>query len=194
MAEPTPQWDWSDLIAHIAYRERETEIVSSNPVQNEANNPYWELSDIELLLAEISNRLLREIPQPDLESLGSLALQFLTLSSGDALPLNTIDVLGVTIQTSTTTGKWYPAQYVSPASWFQVYGANPDMVITRWTVFNGQFWCSGTSGKAVVLLEPQLSDYQSDTLILPPVGYDEIRVDWVHKMLQVEDFMPGGRV
>lgn len=194
MAEPTPQTPWVDLIAHVAARERELELQSTNDVESEAFNPYWERSDVELLLCEISQRLLREIPEMDMEALGSAAVQFITPASGDVLPLNTLNVLGVTVQTDATVNKWFPSQWVSPESWFQTYTASAKRMLNRWTTFNGQFFYIGNAANVILLVEPDISVFQSDTLVLPPVGYDEIRVDWTHKILQVEDNMPGGRV
>ncbi len=189
-----PQTSWTALIEQIASRERELELISTNDLENEAFNPYWTREDVELLFKEISDRLIREIPQPDLEALGSLAIALRTYTNGDELTLDVVNVLGVTISTSATAGSWYPASYVSPASFFQVFHADPDANLTRWTVFDGRVWFLGTSAKLVVLVEPSIGDYQGNALALPPVAYDDARVDWVHKMLQVEDFMPGGRI
>ncbi len=187
-----PQVTWADLKDSIAQREREAELFST-PSENEEFNPYWDPADVELLLYEISCQLLREIPPEELEAIGSTAITVATYSNGAVLPSNTVKVLGAAIQRNVGDSLWVPAVPVDPAMYYQMADVTSDDA-AFYSFVSGTVVFSGNAIGLTLLTEPTLANFQADLPILPPAGYDEIRVDWVHKALMTEDFIPGGRL
>jgi len=182
MAQP-----WLDLQTEIAARISEPEDVTGSIIPlGEVDVPYNNQGLVEGLLLEISNQLLREIPPDDLEAIGSPAIDTtIYTTSGQTLVTGTVKVLSVAIRPQNVGTNYVGTQPMQPATFIQVQNADPTL-ISGWSVFNGGMNYIGFDARVVSIIEPALAIWQSDPS--PPIlpdGYDEIRIDWVCKKLQL---------
>ncbi len=187
-----PQLTWADLKDQIAQREREAELFIASS-QNEEYNPYWDANDVELLLYEISCQLLREIPTDELEAIGSVAINDASYLNGGTLPQSAVKFISASIQKQNGDSVWIPAIRVDPARYYQMKDVSVSDA-ALYTFIDGKVFFSGNTISLSVLVEPELWEFQADFPILPVAGYDEVRIDWVHKALMAEDFIPAGRL
>ncbi|MBU6231341.1 hypothetical protein KGP36_01630 [Patescibacteria group bacterium] len=188
---PVPQTAWADLIAQIASEQREIEDTQADFSDYEPMLPYWDQTDIENFLLEISQRKLRDLNPDALQAAGSDAVTIITGTSV-TLPQNAIGVSGALIQLNNGDTTWKPAQRVSISQWYQAYNASASNFTVYAILANGQIAFKGYQIQLTVLVEPALGSWQNDDLILPPAGFDEERKEWVHGRLAVQDFEPEG--
>jgi hypothetical protein len=187
---------WLELQAAIANRVGEPEDITGATVPvGELDIPYNTQTIIENELFEISNQLLREVPPDTLEAIGSPAINTHTYTtSGATLVAGTVKILSAAIRPQNVGTTYVGTQPMSPAIFVQVQNADPTL-ISGWSVFNDGFNYIGYDARVVAIVEPVLATWQSDPS--PPIlpdGYDETRIDWVCKQLQIMNFMPRGGV
>lgn len=176
----------------LAAREREQE--SSRPaIVREFLNPYWDVADLNQTLLESAQQKLAELPAGLLESVSSLAVTTVDYADGDDLPLNAIATLGASMKVLSGDAIFVPAQRMGVKQWFQSY-MTPASITPAYAFISGKIRHRGFRLRLVLLVEPKLTDFQSDVWILPPTGTEEEIVDRAHRWLSIEDFMPTGRI
>lgn len=182
---------WYDLLNLAAQRAREGEIALSYLPPIEYGVPYWMIEEVEEWLLEASQRAVRSVPAGYLDQLGSAAITVSVLSSGDTIPLNIVGILSATIRPTSGTAEWLPAQQVTVPEWYQ-----QNEVTTAESLFyvfkEGKVFFKGQTIRLTLVKEPPIDDWQSDAEILPASEFDEPRLDFVHQMLQVTDYLPIG--
>lgn len=189
---PQAQLSWQELIEQIASRERAIESAFTLP-EYEPFGPYWSKEDIELFLLEISQRTLRELPPGAYENVGAVAVSGITVVSGATLPLDTVGILSAMLQVGPTDTYFKPATRVSASHWYQMLNVSADE-FARYALIGGKVVFKGSSLSLTLIEEPALDQWRQDVPILPPAGFDEPRIAWVHEKLMVQDFMPTGRL
>lgn len=186
------QLSWGELIVRISDVILEPEDAPETYPVGEVDIPYYTKDQIEASLLEISQQLLREIPQEELEAIGSDAIDTSDFStSGDPLIATTVKILSVAIQPLSSDTTVVPAQPVPPSIFIQSQLSDPT-IAALWSVFNGGLNFTGFKATVVSLLEPPLATWQTATSPILPDGYDETRIDWVVKQLQAMNFIPKG--
>lgn len=178
---------WSELLEEIARRQSDYDVAANtypSGAPGTVDAPYNIRADVELLLLECSNAALRELSFDELQAVGAKAIVAKTGASPIALPDNAIDVLSGNIGGE-------PAVEVLPAIYFQTLGSSR---LTCYTFFSGNIYYTGVgTGTFQIIVEPPLSEWQANNVILPP-GYDEARITDVCQLLEAEDFLPVGRI
>jgi hypothetical protein len=176
---------WSELIEEIARRQSQFDIAGNiypSGVPGTVDSPYYLRQDIENMLWEVSNAALRELTFDELQAVGLRAITSDAGASPLALPDNAIDVLSGNIGSQ-------PAVEVLPSIFLQ--GSTRS---TEYAFYGGNVNYVGTgTGTFQIIVEPPLSDWQANNIILPP-GYDETRISDVCQLLEAEDFLPVGRI
>ena len=183
---------WNDLLDAIATRLGEPDIRNAVVPSGEPDIPYYTSDNIERKLLEISQQLLREIPPDELESIGSPALRTDIMASGGTLIFDTVKIVSVTIKPLSTSAQYLPSEPKDPAAFLQVKTVDPS-VGTYWTVIGNALQYTGFLAQMVSIVETPLADWRTIFNILPE-SYDETRIDWVTKQLQIADWIPVGIV
>ncbi len=176
----------------LAARERQQEM-SRPAIIREFLNPYWDRDELEATLLESAQQQLMALPVGLLESAGSVAVQTADYANGATLPLGAVAVLAARMQVQNGDTKWVPAQRLNVRAWYQAFQA-PASVTTKYAFIGGNIVHNGYRLHLVLLIEPQLADFQADSWILPPLGDEEEILDRAHRWLNIEDFMQGGRI
>lgn len=177
---------WQELLDQIEYRSQQGDGASS-AASGDEQAPYYKRARIEKYLKEVSTQLLLEIPQAEAEAIGGDAILEMSVSSGDALPLEVISCLAARMDNE-------PATEVSPAHFFQLdLPMDPLYGVKAYSFFSGNVYHSGTSLDLVLLIEPTLATYRADGVTLP-AQYDEVRIERVHQLLLAMDFLETGGV
>jgi hypothetical protein len=183
---------FSDFMNAVVWRMREEEALGN--VRLTVQTPYFISNELQWIVYEALLQVLKEIPNEDFEGLSSLAVQSLstTVSSGYAgvgaivAPLNTIRVLGATVDTKSTVGS-------SPKSFVQAMDMIGGRWTNRWTMIGGKFLYIGTNAVFTVLTEPTLAQWMAASVPVLPPGYDIRAVDLAHKRVLIADYVPAWR-
>lgn len=171
---------WTELLDEIQRRQSENSTAPSP----QFDIPYFQRSDVEQTLWEVSNSKLREVGVTTMGNIASGAVTSLSGASPLSMPANAIGVINVTIDGG-------PAVEVDPD---RFYFMNTGPATKLVTFANRQLLFIGTSADVNILIEPDLSVWQSDPQpsLLPP-GYDEERIADVCEILELQDYLPAGR-
>ena len=162
---------WADKIAHIASLIGEPELLTATPISGELDVPNFVKSDIEKMLLCVSQEMIREYDPQELQAIGSKAISIVTgAASPVTLPLNALDVIGVSIDSA-------PGIEASVAGYYQ--HANVDIALVACYAYSevsgtGKILYTGTNISAIVLIEPPLADFVADLGVLPPASEPEI--------------------
>lgn len=183
------QLAWNDILQQIADRIREPEDIAGPIPTGEVDIPYYDKTIIEPSLLEISQQLLREIPEEELEDIGSPAVETDVLDISSALPANLVKIASVAIQISPTDPKFYPSQPLPIGAWMQTSQVPVADALT-WTAMGANLIFTGYQAKAVMIVEPPLAAWQAGEIL--PDGYDDVRIDWCVKQLRQMNNMPTG--
>lgn len=183
---------WVDGLRIIATRLREEEIAA---VQSEMYSTWYSPGDVEKYYLEFNQAALRDVPVEELQTVGSLAVRAVTAAADYVLPLDTVKILAVTLK-FTGDAKQLPAQYVVPESWLQLLTVNNRTMFTRYSVISGllKLTADVESAEIITLVEPKLSDFQSDTWILPREAWAMYALNGTHNMLRALDHLPAGKI
>lgn len=187
------QLSWSQLVFTVANRLREGLDPYGPAIApvGEVDIPYYTKAQIENSLAEISNQLLLEVTPEELQD-SKAVVRIANVSSGSSFTNRLVRILSVTIRPNVSDTAYGPTQPMTPASYVQQQNANVN-IVSGWTVFNDTINFIGARATVVGIEEVALATWQSTPDLLPD-GYDEVRVDWVCKQLQIMNFMPKGQL
>lgn len=181
---------WQELLDSIARRLREPDLFLAGS-SSESQTPYYDPDEAERALYRMSLLKLRQLPIEELDAVGPVALQTVTAANGATIPLKAYAVAGASIQ-STNGDSFVPAEFVSPATYFQMTSVGVD-VSAIYTFYGGQYQFKGYRLKIVLRIEPALISFQTDDVVLP-AEYNEAQIEGAVKLLYAQDFEPAGRI
>jgi hypothetical protein len=194
-----PQLTWDEGIQFSLARERESDAFS-RVSDDEPESTYWTRDDVERLHAEIGQILFRTMPDAHVEQMGGITngssstgrvgLVRHDFATGDVFEQGGVRIIAAGIQ-ATAQSPFFPCKLVSLAEWVQLEGAG--VAHGYYTIFAGTVQHQGWRLRLLYVVEPQLEDFQTNKVLLPPAGYFEMRCDWVHHQLMAADWFPVGR-
>lgn len=175
---------WTEKLDAIQARMNEAFVA----VDPQLNIPYFDRTEIERILLEVSNANLKELSIEDISAVGKDAIdEYTNAVSPIAINIKSIDVVSATYD-----GK--PMVEVTPAAFFQ----NDYAGITTsamFSVFGGNIYFVDTGASAVfqVLAYQSLADWQATPDLLPP-AYDEKVIRETCEILELADYVPVERI
>jgi hypothetical protein len=185
------QLTWNELIAAVSNRLRESEDPDADQPIGEVDVPYYTKTQIENSLLEISNQKLLEVSPEELQD-STAVVTTANMSSGTAFTSRYLRILSVTIRPQVSDTVYVASQPMTPAAFIQQQNADVN-IVAGWSVFDNKLYFIGGRATMVGIPEVSLANWRALSNLLPD-GYDEERIDWVTKQLQIMNFMPKGSV
>lgn len=195
----TNQLSWNDRLRHSLAIERESDAFDRRS-DDDSESTYWTRDDVERLHCEFAQRLLRIVPEEVVEQLGGqdgppgLGIVRRDFSEGDTIEQGVVRIIAGTIQLA--DGKPYlPARGpIAPAEWVQLNQfVSAAVRPLAYTKLGGSMHFFGHKLRLLYVVEPKLTDFQSNAVFIPPAGYFDMACNWVHGMLTAADKFPIGR-
>ncbi len=195
----TNQLPWTDRLRQSLAIERESDAYSRRS-DDDSESTYWTRDDVERLHCEFAQRLLRMLPEAEVEQMGGddgppgLGIVRRDFGEGDTIEQGVVRMIAGTIQLGAGQ-PFLPARGpITPAEWIQlnqfVSSANRQLAYAK---LGGSMHFFGYRLRLLYVVEPKLTDFQSNAVFVPPAGYFGMACDWVHGMLTAADKFPIGR-
>lgn len=174
---------WLELIDEVMGVQGEGPDGFVANLDGQLNVPYYDRTDVEACLYDVSLLMLRQLAVSSPDLLGPDAIVERTVSSGNLLNQNIINCLSAKID-------GVSAVEVTPAQWLQ----NKETSSKIYSFFSGAvFFSGGTIGVFEFIVEPPLFAWETNGIILPP-GLDSRRVTMTAELLELQDYLPAGRI
>ncbi len=191
----TPQLSWLDRVQQTLAIERESDAFSRT-TDDDPESTYWTRDDVERLQCEIDQQLMRIVPDWEVQQMGGIdgpprvGLIRHDFANGDAIEQGVVRIVAAVMQTA-AQNPFFTVKLASLAEWAQLAGAAAHGF---YTLFAGNVQFTGWRLRLLYVVEPQLADFQSDAVFIPPASYAELAHDWVHHQLTAADLFPVGRI
>lgn len=181
---------WNEKIAAILDRLRTPDELPID-IPGQIDIPYYNRGDVEAMLLEFTQQKLREIPESELDAVGSVAIARVTMASGATISLDKVKLLAVAVKIYAGDSFFAPAVWNRPAQFRQIANvpATTPAYIAAYTTYDGKFYYIGSSARVTWLVEPTLATARTNAVILPPV-YDEECIEWVVRQMQITNYIP----
>ncbi len=178
---------WQELLDSITRRQGEIDVATNIypiGVPSSPNVPYDLFSDVENLLLEVSNAMLRQLSFDEMMNVGTKAITTLTGASPLTVPNNAIGILSASVD-GRASDEYVPATFLE---------SQTSTRVCCYSFISGQIkFIGGASGTFNIIIEPTLADWRANNVILPP-AYDNKRINEVCNLLEIADYLPVGRL